>query len=84
MNVLEGARRIKYIGRVGLAIAAAAFVFGLITAAISSFTGIMPLVYLPILVLGCLYPAIFGAIFLVVGWIVEGFATPPKTESSAD
>jgi hypothetical protein len=83
MNILKGARRIQYVGRVGLAIAAAMFAFGLITGLIAYFTGRVSFAILPAVFL-CFYPAIFGTIFLVIGWIVEGFATPSNTESSAD
>jgi hypothetical protein len=87
MNILEGARRIQYVGRVALAIAAAVFAFSLIATLIGYFTsssGFLGVAILPILIVLCLYPTIFGTIFLVIGWIVEGFATPPKTESSGD
>jgi hypothetical protein len=84
MNIHEGARRIQKVGRALLAFAAAALVFCIVIAVIARITTVDPglaFAGFPLLLLLCLYPALLGTAFLVVGWIVEGFAMPPDYTS---
>ena len=92
MNIREGARRIQYVGRLALSLAAAAFVLLILGFLIVHYTDAAlsrprhPIDFpvAAVLVLLCVYPAIFGTLFLITGWIVEGFAQPPHETTARE
>jgi hypothetical protein len=88
MNILEGARRIQKVGRVAMAVSMVAAISTLCLLGVSSVTlgsFHINLMVMPLFLFFSIYPVIIGTIFLVMGWIVEGFAMPPsKSHASGD
>jgi hypothetical protein len=86
MNILEGARRIKRVGRIctifGGSIAALLLAYSLLTR-YTDLAFIAPhLIFWPFIFLS-VYPLIGGVFLSVAGYIVEGFAQPaPKRPES--
>lgn len=79
MNVREGSRRMKRLGR-GAVLLSVVFV-ALIILVISAGRafGAFPLIEaLPVVALLGVYPALGGAILWMAGYIIEGFAAPPS------
>jgi hypothetical protein len=86
MNIPEGARRIQYVGRIMLIFSAGGFTLILLITLLARFSNAVPGIafgIIPALVLS-LYPGFIGLMFLIVGWIVEGFATPSKPDRPND
>jgi hypothetical protein len=82
MNIREGARRMQYIGRIALSLTAAAFVLIILVALIGHYTSKFTFPFFPATLLLCFYPAPIGTLFLVTGWIVEGFAEPQPNSTA--
>jgi uncharacterized integral membrane protein len=86
MNIREGARRIKYVGSFALIVATFFLIIGLALTAIkhANNAALLPAhVFFPVIIL-LFYLAIIGALFLVAGWIIEGFAEPPRPSTRRD
>jgi hypothetical protein len=76
MNIREGARRMQYTGRMILSLAAAAFVLIILVAIISHYTEAFFFPGFQFIIVLAFFPAIFGTLLLIAGWITEGFAQP--------
>ena len=74
MNIQEGARRMKYVGRSMLLIAFAALLLIILVGLIANYARTFNFPFVPLFILLWLWPTILGAAFLIAGWIVEGFA----------
>jgi uncharacterized integral membrane protein len=81
MNIREGARRIQYTGRLMLTIAFVALLLIILATLIANYTSTFHFPFFPLFIVLWLWPTILGALFLVTGWIVAGFAEPPHDSS---
>lgn len=82
MNIREGARRIQFIGRIALSISATAIILIILAALINRYISAFSFPFFGVIALLCIYPAIIGTLFLVTGWIVEGFAEPMRNNTA--
>ena len=76
MNIREGARRMKYTGRLILSLAFAALLVIILFTLIARNTSTFPFPFFPLFIMLWLFPTIFGTLLVITGWIVEGFAEP--------
>ena len=77
MNIREGARRMKYVGRLMLSIAFVALLLIILATLIANYARTVNFPFFPLFIVLWLWPTILGAAFLIASWIIEGFAQPP-------
>ena len=82
MNIREGARRIKYIGRLMLSLAFAALLVIILFTLIARYASTFNFPFSPLFIVLWLWPTIIGTMFVIAGWILEGFAEPPSNSTA--
>jgi hypothetical protein len=82
MNIQEGARRMKYTGRVMLFIAFVALLLIILATLIANYARTFNFPFFPLFIVLWMWPTLLGGVFLIAGWIVEGFALPPHDSTA--
>jgi uncharacterized membrane protein YvlD (DUF360 family) len=83
MNIREGASRIKFIGNTTLKFTSCGLVLALILALLEHYTPLGLTLHLPLMpvIILLFLASILAMLFLLAGWIIEGFAQPSNDRS---
>jgi uncharacterized protein YacL len=86
MNIREGARRIKYVGNTTLKFTSCGLVLALILALLEHYTDLALTLHWPLMpvILLLFFASLLATLFLLAGWIIEGFAMPPHNSTARE